>query len=210
MTGQLHLDLQTPPDHRREDFVVAEADALTVARVDALGAGALALVGPAGAGKTHLATAWARARGAARVVAGAAWPAQGAALVDDAEGFGDEEALFHLINAAQAPGRALLLTARTPPAAWPARLPDLRSRLNALPVAELAEPDEAALATLLVRFFRARGVAPSPELIAFLLRRIERSAAAAREVVRRLDDAAHARGRPVGRGLAREVLDGEG
>lgn len=190
---------------------MSDADVEAVARVDGHTAGALALVGPAGSGKTHLARAWAQARAARELGADAALVGAleepGAVLVDAADAPGASDALlFALINRAAQPGCALLLTGHEPPAAWPARLPDLRSRLNALPVAELTAPDEAALAGLLTLFFRDRGVAPSPELTAYLVRRIERSAAAAREVVRRLDDAGHATGRPVGRGLAREVL----
>lgn len=210
MPAQLHLGLATPPAFLRDDFVVADANAQATARVDALAAGALALTGPAGVGKSHLAHAWAAAA-QARILAPTADPAEapdlGPVLVDGADAGDADALLFLLINRAAAPGCALLLTGRAPPAAWPGRLPDLRSRLNALPVAELQEPDEAALAGLLTVFFRERGVAPSPELIAYLLRRIERSAPAAREVVRRLDDAAHAQGRPVGRGLARELLE---
>ena len=195
--------------------MTSDANRAAVARIDRLSAGALALVGPAGVGKSHLAGAWAQAAGAARLDLGAqdGWPhAPGPVLVEDADRWaarpGVGERLFHLLNRAARPGCALLFTAREAPSAWPTALPDLRSRLNALAVEQLAEPDEAALAALLQRFFRERGVAPSPELTAYLLRRIERSAAAAQEVVRRLDDAAHALGRPVGRGLARDVLEG--
>ncbi len=215
LAAQLHLGLRlTPTAGPREEFVTADANQAAVARVDRLSAGALALVGPPGVGKSHLARAWAEAAGAVRLELGAegAWPhAPGPLLVEDADRAasrpGAGEQLFHLLNRAARPGCALLLTARTPPSAWPTALPDLRSRLNALAVEELAEPDEATLAALLQRFFRERGVAPSPELTAYLLRRIERSASAASEVVRRLDDAAHALGRPVGRGLARHVLE---
>ena len=190
--------------------MTAGADVDAVARVDALEHGALALVGPPGVGKSHLARAWAAARGAIVLPAGAPpteAPVCGPVLVDGADAGAEDSLLFGLIDRAASPGCALLLTARARPAAWPARLPDLRSRLNALPVAELCEPDEAALAGLLTVFFRERGVAPSPELVTYLLRRIERSARGARDVVRRLDDAAHALGRPVGRSLAREVLE---
>ena len=207
---QLNLQLEAT-SIQREDFVAAQADAQAVARVDGLRDGALALVGPPGVGKSHLARAWAAAVGA-RILPPDTQPAEapptGPVLVDGADAGANDRLLFLLIDRAAQPGCALLLTGRTPPADWPARLPDLRSRLNALPVAELCEPDEAALANLLTVFFRERGVAPSPELVAYLLRRIERSAQAAREVVRRLDDAAHASARPVGRGLAREVLGG--
>ena len=215
VSAQLHLGLETPPSFARDDFVVADANVEAVDRIDRLRTGALALVGPEGVGKSHLSHAWAAEHGALIISADAPPdalpPAPGPVLIEDADraATAPGELLFHLINRAAAPGSPLLLTARAAPHDWPAALPDLRSRLNALPVAELAEPDEAALAGLLTRFFRERGVAPTPELTAFLLRRIERSASAAREVVRRLDDAAHATGRPLGRGLAREVLGAE-
>jgi chromosomal replication initiation ATPase DnaA len=215
VSAQLHLGLSAAPNFARSEFLVSAADREAVARVDALAEGALALVGPPGAGKTHLACAWARARGAVSLSAASppetlgGLDAAGAVLVDDADGAGASDTLrFLLIDRAARPGRPLLLTARTPPAEWPTALPDLRSRLNALAVAELSEPDDEALGALLVRFFRERGVSPSPELVSFLLRRIERSARAAHAVVARLDDAAHAQGRPVGRTLAREVLEG--
>ena len=214
MTDQLHLGLALAPSFRRDAFVVSAADRSAVARVDELTEGALALVGPHGAGKSHLAGAWAHARGA-RVLSAVAElhtapDGPGAVLVDDADAPGASDALrFFLINRAARPGCPLLLAARTPPAEWTTDLPDLRSRLKALAVAELSEPDDMALEALLRRFFRERGVAPSPELIGFLLRRIERSARAAREVVAKLDDAAHAQGRAVGRSLAREVLEGD-
>ena len=215
MSPQLHLGLALPPSYGRGEFVVSAADRQAVARVDALTEGALALVGPPGAGKTHLARAWAQARDALILPASsdprAVPDAAGAVLVDDADARDASDRLrFALIDRAARPDCPVLLTGGAPPAEWGAALPDLRSRLNALAVAELSEPDDATLEALMRRFFRERGVAPSSELIGFLLRRIERSARAAREAVRRLDDAAHATGRPVGRTLAREVLEGDG
>ena len=102
---------------------------------------------------------------------------------------------------------SLLVTARTPPAAWPADLPDLRSRLNALPVASLSEPDDAVLAALLDKFFRERNIRPPEDLTPYLVRRIERSAAAARDIVVRLDETADALHRPISKALAREILE---
>jgi chromosomal replication initiation ATPase DnaA len=118
----------------------------------------------------------------------------------------DEEALFHLINMAGA-GGGLLLTARTPPSGWPARLPDLRSRLNALPVALLGEPDDELLLGVMAKLFRERHIRPPEDLLVYLLRRIQRSVPAARAVVARLDEAALAADRPVSRALAREILE---
>ena len=73
-------------------------------------------------------------------------------------------------------------------------------------MAELAEPDDAVLAGLLAKFFRERNIRPAEDVTPYLLRRMERSAPAARDLVERLDAAADAAGRPVTRALAREVL----
>ena len=88
-----------------------------------------------------------------------------------------------------------MLTARTPPSQWPAALPDLRSRLNALLVAELHEPDDAVLEGALLKFFRERNIRPGDDLIPYLLRRIERSIPQAQAIVAQLDDAPHVSGR---------------
>jgi len=188
----------------------AAAEALA-AWPDALG-GVLALVGPEGAGKSHLAADWAERTGAVLLTDVAAELTDLSELegrpvaLDGAEG-ADDETLFHLINLAQAEGGALLLTARTPPSAWETRLPDLRSRLNAIRVVQVREPDDEVLKGVLQRLFADRAITPSPDLIEYLVRRIERSVPAARRVVAELDD--NAGTRPITRALARELLERE-
>jgi chromosomal replication initiation ATPase DnaA len=130
-------------------------------------------------------------------------------LLENADRGVDEEALFHLINMAGAEG-GLLLTGRTPPSTWPARVPDLRSRLNALPVALLGEPDDALLLAVMSKLFRERHIRAPDDLLVYLLRRMERSVPAARAMVVRIDEAALADGRPISRALARELLEDSG
>lgn len=171
----------------------------------------LALIGPAGSGKSHLAQAWARAADAVIFERGMELAAlEGRpVLVEDVDRRRDrDEALFHLINMAGVKGGGLLLTARKPPLQWKTDLPDLRSRLNALTVAQLGAPDDALLRQVLEKFFRERNIRPGEEVYEYLLRRIERSIPAAREVVRRLDLAADEQQRGISRVLAKEVLEG--
>lgn len=218
MAGQLPLDLRRAPEHTRARFVVSDVNRAALARLDApetWHGRALALVGPPGSGKTHLATVWADERGALQAgpagVQGLEAPRGQPLVWDDADRRADaDEALFHLLNRAMAEGAPLLLTGRAPPREWTAALPDLRSRLNALETAELSEPDDAVLAGVLRQLFAERSIRPSDDLIAYLMRRIERSVPHAAEVVSRLDEEAAALHRPVTRALAREVLERSG
>jgi chromosomal replication initiation ATPase DnaA len=214
---QLRLNLGRATPFHRADFISSPANADALRVIDAWPnwhGGCLALVGPAGSGKSHLAAAWAARANA--VAVDAATPARPTeldafagrpVLVEDADRGADDDLLFHLINMAGAPGGGLLLTARTPPSAWSATLPDLRSRLNAIPVAEIASPDDVVLEGALAKFFRERNIRPGDDLIPYLLRRIERSIAGARDVVELLDETASAERRPVSRALARQVLE---
>ncbi len=216
MARQLRLDLGRSTPFRRADFVVSAAASDALGRLDTwpnwLG-GALALVGPAGSGKSHLALAWAACSRAAVIQGGAKATVNlprlegRPVLIEDADRGVADELLFHLINMAATAGGGLLLTARAAPAAWPAALPDLRSRLNALPVAELPVPDDAVLEAALAKFFRERNIKPADDLIPYLLRRIERSIPRAREVVALLDETADAEQRPISRALARQILE---
>ena len=211
---QLRLRLAGAPSHRREDFITSGINVTAVRALDAWPAwhgGVLTLIGPAGSGKSHLAAAWA-GKAHAEVLQCAPALAElpnlrgRALLLEDADACQDD-ILFHLINMAAEPGGSLLLTSRKAPALWAADLPDLRSRLNALPVAELHEPDDEVLRGVLAKLFRERHIRPPEDLFAYLLRRMERSIPAAREVVIRLDEAASAQHRPISRTLAREILE---
>lgn len=212
MTQQLRLKLQRQARHTREEFVRGVSNAEALAALESWPrwpAGCLVVVGPEGVGKTHLARIWAAEAGAAVLSREA--PDLAAAegrpvLLEDADQGTPDEALFHLVNLAGREGGGLLMTARTRPAAWPAELPDLRSRLNALFVAEIEAPDDAVLEGVLRKFFRERSIRPPAEVFPYLLRRMARSIPEAREVVRRMDEAADG---PISRLLARAVLEDE-
>jgi chromosomal replication initiation ATPase DnaA len=214
---QLRLNLEHAPTFRREDFIASASNAEAADAVDAwpnwLG-GALTLVGPEGSGKTHLAAAWAEAHGGRFLETDAGQRISLSELggqpvaVDDADQV-DDETMFHLINLAAAEGFGLLLTSRVWPRAWSCTLPDLRSRLNALRVVPLQEPDDVVLRGVLDRFFRQRLIVPPDDLLDYLVKRIERSVPKARDVVGLIDEAASAEARGVTVALARKVLDEE-
>lgn len=210
---QLRLELRRPVSFAREDFVTGPSNAQAVGALDAWPrwpGGCLVIVGPEGVGKTHLAQSWAQAANAAvldREAPDIAAADHRPAVLEDADRGIEAEALFHLINMAGRAGGGLLMTARTAPTAWPAALPDLRSRLNALFVAEIEEPDDDVLEGALRKFFRERSIRPPEDVFPYLLRRMERSIPRAGEIVRRLDEAADEEQRPISRLLARQILE---
>jgi chromosomal replication initiation ATPase DnaA len=217
---QLAFELDPRENFSREDFLRGPGNAAALDLIESWPnwpARTVALIGPEGAGKSHLGAIWAHAAGGRRLASGgldeSAVPAAlstGALVIERAGPEDrhdlDERAMFHLLNLAQEQRAFLLITARAAPASWPIGLPDLASRLRALPVFALAAPDDAMLRAVLVKLFADRQLTVDDGLISFLMVRIERSFAAARAVVAELDREALRRQRPVTRALASEIL----
>ncbi len=212
MTGPRQLVLPLPRRELlgREDFYVADSNRAALEAIESWPGwtgGMLALIGPEGAGKTHLAGLHAARSGAAL------WPAAaGHLIVEDADRVvGDrarEEALFHAFNRAVGQGGSILFTARRPLAGWPVGLPDLRTRLNTVVAVDLTAPDDALLTAVLLKQFADRQIDPvrAAEVAAWLVPRMDRSLAAARRVVEALDARSLAEKRRIDTRLAAEIL----
>ena len=133
--------------------------------------------------------------------------ATGALVIEDLEaGDFDEASLFHLLNLAREEGAFILLTARMPPAGWNVGLRDLASRLRAVPVVELAAPDDALLRSVIVKLCADRQLTVDEAVVGYLASRIERSFVAARSAVARLDREALRQKRAVNRSLAADLF----
>lgn len=222
MSRQLALDLPVAPALGRADFVVAPSNADALAWIDRWPdwpGRRLAIAGPAGSGKSHLAAIWRRAAAAVPVrpiadadpadlvpAAGCAVLEDGAAIAGDATA---EAALFHLLNHLDLGGGSLLFTDRRVPGQWPVVLPDLRSRLATVTNVRLGAPEDHLLAALLTKQFADRQLRVGREVIDYLVARMERSGAAAARLVAAIDAAALATHRNVTIPLVREVLAGD-
>ena len=214
---QLPLDLGHDVGQSRDDLVVSDANRDAVALIDRWPdwpSRVVVLAGPAGSGKSHLASIWSERSGAVSIdvtnIVGlipSLDPAR-PVLIDDADGAGlDEEGLFHLINALRGAGSTLLMTSRSFPSAWRVALPDLASRLKAASTVEIREPDDLLLAGVVTKLFADRQVEVEPHVVQFLVRRIERSLATAIRVVERLDQAALEQKTRVTRTLAADTVN---
>jgi chromosomal replication initiation ATPase DnaA len=214
---QLALALDHAESHAREDFLAGPSNAAALELIERWPdwpSRTILLRGPEGSGKSHLAAIWAQAAGARtvspRALDGDQVPialATGALVVENlSPGRFDEAALFHLLNLAREERAYLLITARTAPATWRIDLPDLASRLRAIPVVALSAPDDALLRAVIVKLFADRQLAVDESLVAYLATHIERSFAAARAAVDVLDREALRLQRPVTRALAGELF----
>ena len=118
----------------------------------------------------------------------------------------DQQAFFHLLNLAREHRLSVLITSRVAPGDLDIALPDLRSRLCALPMAVIHEPDEHLLRAVLVKHFSDRQLNVEPAVIDYLMLYMERSMGAAAQVVARIDARTLASRRKVSQKLASEVL----
>ena len=205
------------PSFAREDFLPAPSnlDALRAIELWPNWASRLLmLVGPEGAGKSHLGAIWVRAADAI-TLSGEALDEQSieacaqahAVLIEDAEGAKRAEALFfHLINVALQNNAWLLMTSRTAPDAWDLNTPDLLSRLRLAPVRRLAAPDVELTEAVLFKLFSDRQLQVDPHVVSYIALRIERSLGAARALVATLDNEALTQGGRITRTMATNAL----
>jgi len=214
---QLVLDLDHSVSFAREDFLSGPSNvaALTlIERWPDWPSRIVALTGPEGSGKSHLAAIWADESGARvlspKFLSIADVPgtlATGALVVEDLEAEDlDEHALFHLINLAREEDAYVLLTSRYAVASLPVTIRDLASRLRALPAVMVTPPDDVLLRSLLIKLASDRQLALDESVINYLVNRIDRSFAAARNAIQTLDDEAMRRHRPVTKALPVELF----
>jgi chromosomal replication initiation ATPase DnaA len=214
---QLVLDLDHSVSFAREDFLSGPSNVAALTLIDRWPdwpGRIVALTGPEGSGKSHLAAIWADESGAralsAKFLSIADVPgtlATGALVVEDLEAEDlDEHALFHLMNLAREEDAYVLLTSRSAVASLPVAIRDLASRLRALPAVMVTPPDDVLLRSLLVKLAADRQLALDESVINYLVNRIDRSFAGARNAIQTLDDEAMRRRRPVTRALAVELF----
>lgn len=215
---QLILDLAHRSALDREDFLISQSNAAAVELIDAAQTWphrALLVTGPQGSGKSHLANVFRLAHSSDLIEAAALGEeavgrleAAGALVVEDLErGIADERVLFHLLNMARQGRGLVLMTSRVAPGQLTLRLPDLRSRARALPVAQIEAPDDSLLQAVLVKLFTDRQLTVEPAVVRFLAMRMERSMQMANAVVSEIDRLALAMQRKVSKQLAQAALE---
>lgn len=214
---QLLLALQHAESFAREDFLEGPSNAVALALIESWPdwpSRIMALTGLEGAGKSHLASIWAEASGARRMAAKhltepdvPAALATGALVLEDLEPGGfDERALFHLINLSREEQAFVLITGREPPANFRVDIRDLGSRLRTVPSVLLQPPGDALLRLVMAKLAADRQIALDESVVNYVANRVERSFAAVRAAVARLDEESMRQHRPATRALAAELF----
>lgn len=196
MNRQLVLDLPLRQALGRDDFLVTNSNSAAVELIDQWPNwptyGAI-IIGPPGSGKSHLVEVWRQKSGAELLSAKTLTlesMVQSSSLVIEVDGLFDERNLFHVLNVAKAKSQHVLITAQTAPSQWVLKIPDLISRLNALPVVSILAPDDALLRGVLVKHFADRQISVDESMVNYILLRMPRSLEAARAIVTQIDQQA--------------------
>jgi chromosomal replication initiation ATPase DnaA len=193
---QLLLDLPLRQAFGRDDFLVTASNAAAVELIDQwpnwLSYGAI-IIGPAGSGKSHLVEVWRQKTSAAICraeelrIEDIPQLFQNRLLAVEISTAFDERALFHALNFAKQEDAQILITAQGIPAL---QIPDLRSRLNALPIVAILPPDDELLRGVLVKHFSDRQITVDETMITYIMLRMPRSLEAAQSLVDKIDQVA--------------------
>lgn len=149
-------------------------------------------------------------RGSGRSLMGRLFARETGGRVIDGHDSVSEEEIFHAWNTAQGSGHPLLIIADAPPADWHVALPDLASRLRAVPVLTIGDPDDCLARDLIDALFAQRGVALAPGVASYIVPRMERSYAMIHRIVAALDAASLEKGGGISIRLTRETLLSQG
>ena len=218
---QIPLDFLGRSALGREDFLLGPGNQAAVAWIDRWPewpAPVLVITGPAASGKSHLAAVWGKKTGAEIIRPETLLSGNAEQIAHTADKIifdgldpwlGDKDAettLFHLYNIFKENKRTFLVTMRMAPAQADFIIPDLASRFRAAPVAAIHPPDDILLASVLIKLFSDRQLSVGNEVIQYILPRMERSFAAARDIAAMADRMALAQKRRISVPLMREVL----
>ena len=218
--SQIPLSFDVTPSKGRDDLIISQSVEGAITIIDQWPnwpSHLVVLAGPTGSGKSHIAHIWQQKSDALEVKLSSGTDnlvemvKTTPVLIENidqllASSNADETKLFHLLNSAKEAGSFVLMTARSWPASWKVQLPDLASRIKAATIVEISEPDEQLLTKVIFKLFADRQVEIDEKTVNYLVMRMERSLAVARDIVEAMDQLALSKKTAVSRSIAAEVL----
>jgi chromosomal replication initiation ATPase DnaA len=171
------------------------------------------VVGPPGAGKSHMARALSLLKGGSLVTTERNYdPLQlvqscQLIIVDDYDRYDDENWLFHLYNLAKEHQRQVAYFGQATPASHSFAVNDLASRLRSLPCLEIQEPDDELFRKLFRKELLKRGMLCGDDILEYIYRRFERSYATIHQLVQAIDEVTLSQQRALTLPLLKEITE---
>ena len=199
METQTTLDFKHKNNYDKNNFLPSECNQIAYDWINQFpnwkGQKIAIIYGNKGCGKTHLSKIWQEASNAIAIDKSSDFGSiveelsKGQnILIDDCGAIGDDKFLYNLYNATKEEFTGfVLMTASTRPMDWGIELADAKSRILSLNSIEIKDPDDFLLSGMLVKLFSDRQLSISPEIINYMLIRMERSFSGAIDLVDKID-----------------------
>ena len=119
----------------------------------------------------------------------------------------EEIILFHSVNLSKELSKVLLLTSSKKVSELNIQTPDLRSRLEAMQITTILEPDDILMEALIIKLFNDRQLVVKPKVVNFLMQRVERSYLGIMEIIDFLDNSSLSQKKSISIKFINELLN---
>ena len=210
----------------RDDFIVSECNEAAFKAIDLWPEWmffALWLFGPKGCGKSHLGNLFAekvmahtgkpqsvqiiRAENIASYQPEKIFEESPCIIVENITEDINNEAMFHLYNQYRNNGGNILFLSEKSPSRMNFSLPDLSSRLRAVPTIEILQPSDEMLNMLLLKLFSDRQLKVSAEVLRYALSNMTRSFVFAQKLVAEADRVSLIKKSPISINVIKDALE---
>jgi chromosomal replication initiation ATPase DnaA len=217
---QLTLEMPKRSALGREDFMVNECNHEAIQFIDTFYLGKMksgVLIGPKGSGKSHLVNVFCKnfekerwfisQKGDKNIYK--IFQENNIIIIEDIDlisSIEEEEYLFHSINLSKELNKVLLLTSGVNLSDIIIKTPDLRSRLDSIQSVKILEPNDDLMNALILKLFHDRQILIKPNIIIYLMQRIDRSYLGISSIVDLIDKVSLSKHKSISKNLIKELL----
>jgi chromosomal replication initiation ATPase DnaA len=217
---QLTIEMPKRSALSREDFMVNECNHEAIQFIDTFYQGKMksgVLIGPKGSGKSHLVNVFCKNFEKERWLISQKgdkniykiFQENNMIIIEDIDlisSVEEEEYLFHSINLSKELNKVLLLTSGVNLSDIIIKTPDLRSRLDSIQSVKILEPNDDLMNALILKLFHDRQILIKPNIISYLMQRIERSYLGISSIVDLIDNVSLSKHKSISKNLIKELL----
>ena len=217
---QLTIEMPKRPALDREDFMVNECNYQAIQFIDTFYQGKMktgVLIGSKGSGKSHLVNVFCKNFEKEKWIISEKrdkdiykiFQENNIIIIEDIDlitSLEEEEYLFHSINLSKELNKILLLTSGLDLSEINIKTPDLRSRLDSIQSAKILEPNDDLMNVLILKLFHDRQILIKPNIISYLMQRVERSYLGISNIVDLIDNVSLSKKKSISINLIKELL----